>query len=99
MVKDTYWYTTWKDGEMDPQRLTEVSNYKHRVEFSGQTKNHHTLTIKNLTEIDSANYKFRFHTNQEGRKVSGYPGVQIKVTGRLLTKSLIFKDKRYILFS
>ena len=55
-VKDTYWYTTWKSGDENPPKLTEVPQYEHRVKFSGQTKNHHTLTIKNLTESDAAKY-------------------------------------------
>ena len=76
-----YWFTTWESREENPTKLTEVSHYEGRVEFSGQTRNHHILTIKNLTESDSAEYKFRFHTNQKGGRYGGYPGVTLNVTG------------------
>uniref|UniRef100_A0A8K9WWR4 Ig-like domain-containing protein n=1 Tax=Oncorhynchus mykiss TaxID=8022 RepID=A0A8K9WWR4_ONCMY len=54
-----------------------------RVEYNRNTENHHTMTITHLTEKDSAEYKFRLLTTDEGR-FSGLPGVMLTVTDILL---------------
>ncbi|XP_037620241.1 B-cell receptor CD22-like isoform X2 [Sebastes umbrosus] len=55
-------------------------------EYSGRVNNSCnekicTLRITNLTESDSAEYKFRFITNQPDGKYAGEPGVTVSVTG------------------
>ncbi|XP_038559925.1 B-cell receptor CD22-like [Micropterus salmoides] len=53
--------------------------YSGRVTYSCD-KNRCTLRITDLRESDSAEYKFRFITNQERGKYTGLPGVTLSVT-------------------
>ena len=80
-LKDAFWFTS--SNLVNPIKLIEEPSYKGRLEFRQDVMvllNHHILTVKNLSENDSAEYKFRVHTNSE--KFGGYPGVNIYVTGR-----------------
>ncbi|XP_033985959.1 B-cell receptor CD22-like [Trematomus bernacchii] len=80
-VEKTFWFTKWKDGvHVD---LTTVSEYAGRVEDLCEN-NTCTLRIRNLTESDSAEYKFKFETNQGG-KYSGSPGVTLSVSNLQVT--------------
>ncbi|KAI9529147.1 hypothetical protein NQZ68_013454 [Dissostichus eleginoides] len=75
-VQKTFWFTKWRDGvRVD---LTTDSEYAGRVEDLCEN-NICTLRIKNLRESDSAEYKFRFETNQGG-KYGGSPGVTLSVS-------------------
>ncbi|KAI9529163.1 hypothetical protein NQZ68_013470 [Dissostichus eleginoides] len=75
-VQKTFWFTKLKGGvRVD---LTTDSEYAGRVEDLGEN-NICTLRIKNLRESDSAEYKFRFETNQGG-KYGGSPGVTLSVS-------------------
>ncbi|KAI9529166.1 hypothetical protein NQZ68_013473 [Dissostichus eleginoides] len=73
-VEKTFWFTKQKGGE--PEDLTTVSEYAGRVEDLCEN-NICTLRIRNLSESDSAQYKFRFKTNQA--EYSGNP-VTLSVT-------------------
>ncbi|XP_028251675.1 carcinoembryonic antigen-related cell adhesion molecule 21-like [Parambassis ranga] len=44
-------------------------------------RNQHNLTIKNLTEADSAEYSLTIQKNERTRKRSHFPGVTLVVTG------------------
>ncbi|XP_071361152.1 sialoadhesin-like [Trachinotus anak] len=77
-VKETLWFT--KSSGNEPVDLRTDSEYSGRVQYHcGQ--NACTLTITDLRESDSAEYKFRFTTNQPGGKYTGSPGVTLSVTG------------------
>ncbi|KAI9532633.1 hypothetical protein NQZ68_030575 [Dissostichus eleginoides] len=76
-VNKTFWFTEWKGGK--PVDLKTVSEYAGRVEDRCES-NTCTLRIRNLTESDSAEYKFRFKTNHPDGKYSGSPGVTLSVT-------------------
>ena len=75
-VEKTFWFTKQKDGERVD--LTTVSEYAGRGEDLCEN-NICTLRIKNLTESDSAEYKFRFETNKDA--YGGSLGVTLSVTG------------------
>ncbi|XP_062282320.1 B-cell receptor CD22-like [Scomber scombrus] len=75
-VEKTFWLTKWSNNE--PVDLTTDSDYTGRVQYHCD-KNNCTLRITDLRESDSAEYKFRVITNQEGR-YSGSPGVFLTVT-------------------
>uniref|UniRef100_A0AAQ4QCQ8 Ig-like domain-containing protein n=1 Tax=Gasterosteus aculeatus aculeatus TaxID=481459 RepID=A0AAQ4QCQ8_GASAC len=75
-IKDRFWFTKEKDGE--PVDLRTDSEYSGRVTY-GYYKS--TLTITDVRESDSAEYKFRFMTNEPGEKYTGSPGVTLSVTG------------------
>ncbi|XP_033985935.1 B-cell receptor CD22-like [Trematomus bernacchii] len=80
-VEKTFWFTKWKGGvRVD---LTTDPEYAGRVEDLCEN-NICTLRIKNLTESDSAEYWFRFETNQGG-KYSGSPGVTLSVSNLQVT--------------
>ncbi|XP_055792893.1 nectin-4-like [Salvelinus fontinalis] len=71
----SFWFT-----QKHPVDLSSYPEYAGRVEYNRNTENHHTMTITHLTEKDSAEYKFRLTTTDEGR-FSGLPGVMLTVTG------------------
>ncbi|KAI9532634.1 hypothetical protein NQZ68_030576 [Dissostichus eleginoides] len=78
-INCTYTYPSpWK-GSGKPVDLKTVSEYAGRVEDRCES-NTCTLRIRNLTESDSAEYKFRFKTNHPDGKYSGSPGVTLSVT-------------------
>ncbi|XP_029353112.1 uncharacterized protein LOC115038680 [Echeneis naucrates] len=76
-VEETFWFA--KGKIKDPVDLKTDSEYSGRVQYDcGQ--NDCTLRITDLRESDSAEYKFRFTTNQPGGKYTGSPGVTLSVT-------------------
>nr|XP_023996422.1 uncharacterized protein LOC112073334 [Salvelinus alpinus] len=74
----SFWFTQKRTVD-----LSTYPEYAGRVEYNRNTENHHTMTITHLTENDSAEYKFRLLTTDEGR-FSGLPGVMLTVTDILL---------------
>ncbi|XP_033985843.1 uncharacterized protein LOC117482007 [Trematomus bernacchii] len=73
-VNKTFWFIENSDGE--PVDMTTVSEYAGRVEDRCEN-NICTLRIKNLTESDSAEYKFRIITTLD--KYAAAPGVTLFV--------------------
>ncbi|CAK6975714.1 B-cell receptor CD22-like, partial [Scomber scombrus] len=76
-VDETIWFTKLSNNE--PVDLRTDSEYAGRVQYHCD-KNDCTLRITDLRERDSAEYKFRFTTNQPGGKYTGSPGVTLTVT-------------------
>ncbi|XP_077935886.1 B-cell receptor CD22-like [Gasterosteus aculeatus] len=78
-IKDRFWFTKEKDGE--PVDLRTDSEYSARVEYGyySYIKSGY-LTITDVRESDSAEYKFTIRTNQPGEKYTGSPGVTLSVT-------------------
>ncbi|XP_045568580.1 titin isoform X2 [Salmo salar] len=74
----SFWFT-----QKHPVDFSSYPEYAGRVEYNRNTENHHTMTITDLTEKDSAEYKFRLLTTHDGR-FSGLPGVMLTVTDILL---------------
>uniref|UniRef100_A0A665VSL4 B-cell receptor CD22 n=1 Tax=Echeneis naucrates TaxID=173247 RepID=A0A665VSL4_ECHNA len=84
-VEQTVWFT--KGKIKDPVDLKTDSDYSGRVQYDcGQ--NDCTLRITDLRESDSAEYKFRFTTNQPGGKYTGSPGVTLSVRDVLKVPSV-----------
>ncbi|XP_029948724.1 uncharacterized protein LOC115389474 [Salarias fasciatus] len=76
-VEHTFWFR-----EEHNDVLLDLKNdwkYSSRVRYEGSEKNC-TLIISNLTETDSAEYKFRFITNHRRGKFTGSPGVKLSVS-------------------
>ncbi|XP_054460652.1 B-cell receptor CD22-like isoform X2 [Anoplopoma fimbria] len=76
-VEETFWFTkvsndVFVDLRTDPE-------YSGRVQYDCRN-NYCTLTITNVRESDSAEYKFMFSTNQPKGKYVGEPGVSLSVT-------------------
>uniref|UniRef100_A0A665UEN3 B-cell receptor CD22 n=1 Tax=Echeneis naucrates TaxID=173247 RepID=A0A665UEN3_ECHNA len=79
-VEETVSFT--KGKIKDPVDLKTDSEYSGRVQYDcGQ--NDCTLRITDLRESDSAEYKFRFTTNQPGGKYTGSPGVTLSCVSLL----------------
>ncbi|KAA8595416.1 hypothetical protein FQN60_012551, partial [Etheostoma spectabile] len=76
-VEKTIWFTRVSGRE--PVDLRADSEYSGRVQYHCG-KNSCTLTISDLRERDSAEYKFMFTTNQPGGSFAGEPGVPLSVT-------------------
>ncbi|KAI9529066.1 hypothetical protein NQZ68_013373 [Dissostichus eleginoides] len=74
-VEKTFWFTKWKYPEFVD--LKTDSEYAGRVEDLCEN-NICTLRIRNLTESDSDQYRFRFITNQDA--YWGNPGTTLSVT-------------------
>ncbi|XP_036964570.1 B-cell receptor CD22-like [Acanthopagrus latus] len=78
-VENRFWYTKVSNGVyMD---LKTDPEYSGRVQYIFGN-NDCTLRITDLRESDSAEYKFRFITDQEGGRYTGKPGVTLRVTGK-----------------
>ncbi|XP_038590933.1 uncharacterized protein LOC119915459 isoform X2 [Micropterus salmoides] len=73
-VEKTFWFKG--DKIVD---LKTKSEYSGRVEYNCDM-NYCTLRVTDLRESDSAEYKFRFITNQPGGTYTGSPGVTLSVT-------------------
>ncbi|XP_053197037.1 carcinoembryonic antigen-related cell adhesion molecule 5-like [Scomber japonicus] len=76
VVDETFWFT--KESINEHVDLKTVSEYAGRVQYHCD-KNDCTLRITDLRERDSAEYKFRFITNQPGGKYTGFPGITLTV--------------------
>ncbi|RVE76544.1 hypothetical protein OJAV_G00010910 [Oryzias javanicus] len=77
VVQRRFWFTKLKNNkELD---LREDPYYADRItyDFSG---NNCLLRISGLKPIDSAEFKFRFETNQPGGSLTGSPGVNLTIT-------------------
>ncbi|XP_064815171.1 B-cell receptor CD22-like [Oncorhynchus masou masou] len=79
-VTTTFWFTKWGTG-VQPKDLGQDPEYAGRLEYHGDKKKDCTLRITDLRDRDSAEYKFRFLTDQTRGKYSGSPGVTLSVTG------------------
>uniref|UniRef100_A0A3Q3KPG3 Ig-like domain-containing protein n=1 Tax=Mastacembelus armatus TaxID=205130 RepID=A0A3Q3KPG3_9TELE len=77
VVEETLWFA--KVSEYEPVDLRIASEYSGRVQYQCKAKTC-TLTIRDLRETDSAQYKFRFITNQPGGSYTGSPGATLSVT-------------------
>ncbi|XP_077935856.1 cell adhesion molecule CEACAM5-like isoform X1 [Gasterosteus aculeatus] len=77
-IKDRFWFTKEKDGE--PVDLRTDSEYLDRVMY-GCFVTRCYLSITDVRESDSAEYKITFMTNKPGEKYTGSPGVTLCVTG------------------
>uniref|UniRef100_A0AAQ4QVP4 Ig-like domain-containing protein n=1 Tax=Gasterosteus aculeatus aculeatus TaxID=481459 RepID=A0AAQ4QVP4_GASAC len=78
-IMDRFWFTKEKDGE--PVDLKTDSEYSDRVRHTCYSDwKRCYLTITDVRESDSAEYKFRFRTNKPGEKYTGSPGVTLSVT-------------------
>ncbi|XP_077935946.1 limbic system-associated membrane protein-like isoform X3 [Gasterosteus aculeatus] len=77
-IKDRFWFTKEKDGE--PVDLRTDSEYSGRVKYDCYSESCY-LTITDVRESDSAEYKFTLMTNKPGEKYTGSPGVTLSVTG------------------
>uniref|UniRef100_A0A3P9JPZ8 Ig-like domain-containing protein n=1 Tax=Oryzias latipes TaxID=8090 RepID=A0A3P9JPZ8_ORYLA len=77
VVQRAFWFTKWKDNKrLD---LREDPDYAGRV-TSHCSEQNCLLRIWGLKRSDSAEFKFRFETNQPDGGFSGNPGVFLTVT-------------------
>ncbi|XP_026159974.1 hemicentin-2-like isoform X2 [Mastacembelus armatus] len=76
VVEETFWFA--KVSDYEPVDLRIASEYSGRVQYQCKDKTC-TLTIRDLRETDSAEYKFRFITNQPTGRYSGSPGATLSV--------------------
>ncbi|XP_041839007.1 B-cell receptor CD22-like [Melanotaenia boesemani] len=74
-VTETFWFVHSENEHVD-----RTFKYSGRVQHRCN-KNVCTLTISNVRESDSAEYKFRFITNSPGGRFTGSPGVFLTVSG------------------
>uniref|UniRef100_A0A672ZGG0 B-cell receptor CD22 n=1 Tax=Sphaeramia orbicularis TaxID=375764 RepID=A0A672ZGG0_9TELE len=75
-VEKTFWFI---NRDIKPVDLKTESEYKGRVYYP-YNKNGCLVRISDLRQNDSAQYKFRFITNQPGGNYTGSPGVTLTVT-------------------
>ncbi|XP_047433207.1 uncharacterized protein LOC125001639 [Mugil cephalus] len=78
-VEKKVWFTGSEIRGSEPYDLSTDSKFSGRVTHSCIWKKC-TLRISDLRESDSAEYKFRFITNQEGGSFTGSPGVTLTVS-------------------
>ncbi|XP_042169121.1 uncharacterized protein LOC121843549 [Oncorhynchus tshawytscha] len=75
-VTSTFWFT-----KIETEDLGQNPEYAGRLVYNGDKKKDCTLRITDLRERDSATYKFRLLTDQEGGTFTGKLGVTLSVTG------------------
>uniref|UniRef100_A0A3Q3C6A6 Ig-like domain-containing protein n=1 Tax=Haplochromis burtoni TaxID=8153 RepID=A0A3Q3C6A6_HAPBU len=75
-IQSTSWFRSGRGSE----DLTEDSQYKDRAEVTERERGRSTLRIRDLTESDSAEYHFKFKT-QDFEWKSSLPGTTLTVTG------------------
>ncbi|CAI5681319.1 unnamed protein product [Oreochromis niloticus] len=76
-AQERVWFI--KDGHKSVLDVNNNPAYTDRVEYIFD-ENDCTLRITDLRERDSAEYEFRFTTNQPGGSFTGSPGVNLSVT-------------------
>ncbi|XP_063331703.1 B-cell receptor CD22-like [Pelmatolapia mariae] len=76
-VQKRLWFTKFQQDV--PVDLKTDPNYDARVEYYF-SRNNSTLRITDVRESDSAQYKFRFETNNRSGRYTGSPGVTLLVT-------------------
>uniref|UniRef100_A0A671WUR2 B-cell receptor CD22 n=1 Tax=Sparus aurata TaxID=8175 RepID=A0A671WUR2_SPAAU len=91
-VKETFWFT--KLNRNQPVDQSTNSDYQDRVENSCSEKSC-SLRITDLKESDSAEYKFRFITNQPDGRYTGSPGVTLRVTALQVQVTRITVNQYY----
>ena len=80
-VENRFWYTKVSNGV-----YMDLKTGRVQYIFGN---NDCTLRITDLRESDSAEYKFRFITDQEGGRYTGEPGVTLTVTCKSFIHILI----------
>uniref|UniRef100_A0A8C4NLA4 B-cell receptor CD22 n=1 Tax=Dicentrarchus labrax TaxID=13489 RepID=A0A8C4NLA4_DICLA len=89
-VKEKFWFTRARNN--DYVDIRSDPEYSGRVQYICGN-NDCTLRITDLRESDSAEYKFRFITNQHNGKYTGSPGVTLSVTGMVqVSRLLVYKS-------
>ena len=89
-LQSILWFT--KQRNRRPVDLKSDLNYRGRVEYLFKG-NDCTLRITDLRKSDSAEYKFRFTTNQPDRLDTTSPGVTLSVTGNILITFSASREK------
>uniref|UniRef100_A0A674AQS3 Ig-like domain-containing protein n=1 Tax=Salmo trutta TaxID=8032 RepID=A0A674AQS3_SALTR len=77
-VTTTFWFT--KNDAAGKVSLSDDPDYKGRATYRKDKENGHTLSITDLRESDSAEYKFKFTDQTGGWRYTGNPGVTLSVT-------------------
>ncbi|XP_051939998.1 uncharacterized protein LOC127613126 isoform X3 [Hippocampus zosterae] len=82
-LESKFWYRPdhkhlWADPSV-PQDLRLEEQYHARVEFPPEFEGHCTLRIQNVTESDSAEYRFKF-TARDFEWMNSLPGTNLTVT-------------------
>ena len=88
-VQSRWWF---KESDGRAVDLKSDSDYRGRVEYLFN-ENNCTLRITDLRKSDSAEYKFRFTTNQPDRLDTTSPGVTLSVTGNILITFSASREK------
>ncbi|XP_036952715.1 sialoadhesin-like isoform X2 [Acanthopagrus latus] len=83
IIRSKFWFSPERSHQWQspsqPEDLSD-SQFSGRVQVLESERGRSTLRITDLTESDSAEYKFRFITDQEGGTYTGSPGVTLRVT-------------------
>lgn len=77
--RESFWFIATAEDPMGT-----MTNYETQLSFSKKSCQTCTLTISNVTESHSAEYRFRFFTDSDNSKFTGFPGVRLNVSGETL---------------
>ena len=92
-VENRFWFRKERNGVYTHLKI--YPQYSGRVQHICGNNNCR-LRITDLRESDSAEYKFRFITDQEGGRYTGEPGVTLTVTGKNFTSILLSSGFEYL---
>ncbi len=80
-VTETFW-------TVNPNKDTSINllnhpDYSDRVRFFQNKEGIFFLGLSNVTHEDEGQYCLKILTNEEKERFLGYPGIELKVTGRV----------------
>ncbi len=80
-VTETYWTVNPVKGEAI--NLLNHPDYRDRVQFFKNTGGIFFLRLSYVTHEDEGQYCLRILTNEEKERYLGFPGIELRVTGRV----------------
>ncbi len=80
-VTETFWTVNPVKGE-ELVNLLNHPDYRDRVQFFQEDQTH-VLSLSNVKHEDKGQYYLRILTNEVKQRYLGYPGIVLKVTGRV----------------
>uniref|UniRef100_A0A8C1S703 Ig-like domain-containing protein n=1 Tax=Cyprinus carpio TaxID=7962 RepID=A0A8C1S703_CYPCA len=78
-IMKVFWSKLLIHGE-EPPDLSEDPEYSQRLQYLGDKQQNCTIRLSHVTQKDEHVYYFRFITDKDGGKWTGYPGVTLTVT-------------------
>ena len=91
-VKEAFWGLDPVPG-VERTDLSKDPDYSGRVEYLTDEQKHFSLKLNDVMKKDEHKFCFRIITNEGKERWTGFPGVQIRVTGKLIISLSSYKTQ------